>query len=254
MDATFTTSKRKKIMQIKGALVAEFLTEFKLTPEQVQQLIDTSKLDKELVDKILAGDVTPVPVPFIDALKVVLKLTPEQVTKLEALAKQELEPKEPTPEPTLPPAEELANKPCGDDDEMKKAKADYAKCVSDKISLLLKEGKPHDQAVAIALNYCDSEKCKALNEQPSVPATAKADATDFGSPFLDIAKAQLAMLGAVLQELKTLNEVLLKNQNASVAKPENMGENNSNTDANDDTEQLAKILVIKNRLKAALNN
>jgi hypothetical protein len=47
---------------------------------------------------------------------------------------------------------------------------------------------------------------------------------------------------------------LLKNQNASVAKPENMGENNSNTDANDDTEQLAKILVIKNRLKAALNN
>jgi hypothetical protein len=128
------------------------------------------------------------------------------------------------------------------EDEMKSA---FQDCVSAKIPKLIQEGKPQQQAVAIAMSMCREEgKCdvtimsqamfdfadnvaseaakecnpKKPKEEKAQPGTPPAtpmpqpsdDPTNFGNPYMDLMKSSLALLGKISEQLASMNQMLIR--------------------------------------------
>lgn len=144
-----------------------------------------------------------------------------------------------------------------DEDEIKKKKGVMEDCISEKIPKLISEGKPQAQAVAIAMSMCSAEgKCsvelmtpeffakaeeiakacapstdpkkpdeKAAPENITVPVSQPSnDPTNFGNPFMEVAKTGIALLGMISEQLKAVNATLI-----AQGKIENENENNTTT-------------------------
>lgn len=101
-------------------------------------------------------------------------------------------------------------------DDPKEVKADACQeCVSKYIPELIKEGKPQDQAAAIAYSKCEAE-CGESKEKSLVPESEKAaiPAADDGLPKMDEnplyqqGQQTNILLGALIQEVKTMSEKL----------------------------------------------
>jgi hypothetical protein len=164
------------------------------------------------------------------------------VAKAEAGGEEPKEPTEPATEPTEPKA--------GCEDEENKPKADEGgvqECISAKIPKLIEEGRSREQAIAIAVSMCSAEgKCGVENlsaEQwadieklatPPAPPAPPAEPTEENQPepkpedkksmeamdnfaygpMLDIMKAQLAMMGEMVNSLKSITLLLAKDEDS----------------------------------------
>jgi HK97 family phage prohead protease len=182
--------------------------------------------------------------------------------------------------------------PNAEDEEAKK-KAGFQECIKAKIPKLVEEGKPEEQAVAIAMSMCREDgKCdisymssemfdsameiakgckKPKKEEPPTnaedPATKDmgvppAPATqvntpdapsDFGSPHIQIMQSQLAMMGKISTQLETIAKLL--------EKEEQVGENNNGSNPSlppvnveDSAKGLAKLAEIHGRISAMVKD
>lgn len=264
IDSEFSLSKRKMLMRVKGAMVAEVLSQYKLSEEQLAQLIQKTELEQAAIASILAGDVTPVPSNFIVAIKEVLQLSEEQAQALDAAVGEESKACKPEDEmkPKKGDGEEV--KPEEPKPEESKAEGepnDFQKCVQEKIPKLIAEGKTQEQAIAIAMSVCGAEgKCyckKSVKVDPSamptMPINDKPNEYDFGNPVIDLMKSQLAMMGAMVTELKGLNAYLASIVQQPLAnKPESVQNENSANGQEETEEDLAKAFLISRRLKTLL--
>ncbi len=117
-----------------------------------------------------------------------------------------------------------------DEDDKKAVKQSLAECVANKIPILISEGMEQDQAIGEAINRCqakgsckfnptndewnkfisiaDNHKKQQDGTEPilAVGLDKAKDPSDFGSPALDLAKAQLAMLGKIATSLDVIME------------------------------------------------
>jgi hypothetical protein len=169
------------------------------------------------------------------------------------------------PDPTCPP----------NMDEMKGKLED---CMAEKIPVLIKEGKDHQQAIAIAMSMCTAEgKCsvelmtpemfakadelaKACATDPKAPDTAKAagdtittpihqpsnDPTDFGNPFMEVLKTGIALLGRIAEQLKSIEMVLVKQGTEDIN--EETDPNAQPTQPAQPSEAMKRILEIQRKM------
>jgi HK97 family phage prohead protease len=244
IDSEFSLTKRKMLMRVKGALVAEVLSQYTMTEEQVAALAEKLEMELSAIAAVMAGDVTPVPAPFIAAVKEILELSEEQSAELDAAVSKESEPAE-----EEMPAEELAKKP--DDEEMEKEGEpnDFQAFAARRIPELVAEGMSLEEAIAAAFKEGMSKE-KTKQEMPTFPIPDKPAETDFGNPVIEIMKSQLAMSGAILTELKGLNAYLASIVQAPLAMPQETLQNDSSTEQKQDDE--AKAFLIAQRLKELL--
>lgn len=183
---------------------------------------------------------------------------------------------------------------CQQEDEEAKKKTAFQECVSAKIPKLVEEGKPEEQAVAIAMSMCREEGkcdisimsaemfdhamgiakgCKKPKKEDETPAKsenrtqsekqdgtgvatplpqASDDPTNFGSPQMDLMKAQLALLGKIsvqvgeIQALLEKDEGMGENENVNPAPPPDNGEASA--------KGLAKIAEIRGRIDALVKD
>lgn len=103
------------------------------------------------------------------------------------------------------------------------------KCVQEKIPKLIAEGKPQDQAVAIAMSMCKekgactsddikkfimfADSVKAAGEAPAAAVaingpTPAADMADSSNPHLDLMKQQIVLLGVIANKLEEMSKKL----------------------------------------------
>lgn len=233
---------RGKVLRQKGSWVAATVHDAIYNMEAdktaaradlLKQVMDAAKIDAAGLNDILAGNVTPIPEPVLQAFADVLKLKIDDLKKLDAgdvaaeggedesgdeANTDPNEGKEPAasePPPPAPPAKE--------------AQTDFQKCVSEKIRLLIGEGKDQDQAVAEAISHCQVGKACAVKPTksdykmffdiadgkqaaqdgvtaPTTPVQVKdPTGTDYGNPVIDLQKQTNILLGSVVAELQKLN-------------------------------------------------
>jgi HK97 family phage prohead protease len=191
-------------------------------------------------------------------------------------------PKEPKPDDEEPKNKE--EEP--EDGEQAKAPNAVQQCVESKIPALLEEGKTQEEAVAIALEMCNAEgKCSvgslttkdldwlsnlSKQEPPDQSTTGSVsdldNPTDFGSPYLDLAKTQTALLGELVNKVNALTETMNNVVNAmntqTVANEPISTQNPDDGKGYDDPENeddeadgmemdLQKAAGIRDRLKAS---
>ena len=190
----------------KAAMVADLVWEHlnALSEEAqmsaIKDIAEMAQISEEQLHEILSGNVVPVPEPVLVAISEVLGLNIEHLQSINA-------PKEEKPQEEKPPEES-------------KESAVQA-CVSEKIPKLLAEGKPQDQAVAIAISMCNEEhgaKCEFSPEQiktflkdadsVTVPVQTTPDSTDYGNPHIELMKQQIVLLGVIANELKMLRDTI----------------------------------------------
>lgn len=223
---------RQMVLKAKGAMVA------KVAAEQIAKLEDAGEKKDELLEKIgqqsglepaalaevLAGNVTPVPEPVLSALSAVLGIDENTLKEHNAhdveaqkkLNTEKMESKE-DEKAEFPPLDQAVQE-----------------CVSEKIPMLIKEGKEQEQAVAIAISMCSKEKgcsefvptremmakwledCDKVKqaEQEGTPqeGTALPNKEPEGmndNAVLMLMKSQLEMLGAISVKLDKLADVML---------------------------------------------
>jgi HK97 family phage prohead protease len=246
IDSEFSLSKRKMLMRVKGALVAEVLSQYTMTEEQVAALAEKLEMELSAIAAVMAGDVTPVPAPFIAAVKEILALSEEQAAELDAAVAKESEPAE---EEEMP-AEELAKKP--DDEEVEKEEGepnDFQTFAAQRIPALVADGMSLEEAIAAAFKEGMSKE-KTKQEMPTFPIPDKPQETEFGNPVIELMKSQLAMFGAMLTELKGLNAYLASIVQAPLAMEPKPLQNDTSTEQLQDDE--AKAFLIAQRLKELL--
>jgi hypothetical protein len=241
--------------------------EFSLTKELKQaKTLDEARM---LVQKAMEGD-------------------PVKVTRSK---KEHVPPKKPEDEKPMdeaPPSDAPPPPPPEKPDEEEKPKDEkgaFEECVSAKIPKLLEEGKPEEQAIAIAMSMCREEgKCdvammsddmfkfaaKVASEckpkkpedkgiKQDAPPTAPIgqpsdDPTNYGNPHLDIMKAQLAMLGSISSGITKLT-MLLEKRGESSENEDGEGKPDGETPpapppADEDAEKLlSKISEIRGRIQ-----
>jgi len=225
---------RQMVLKAKGAMVAKAAAEqmSKLEDEGqkkedlLQKLQEQSGLEPAALGEILAGNVTPVPEPVLAALASVLGiemsvLNEHNAHDVESQKKldSEMDKEEKAENPPLSQA--------------------VQECVSEKIPTLIKEGKPQEQAVAIAISMCSKEKgcsefvpttemmakwledCDKVKqaEQDGTPqeGTAMPNKEPEGmndNAHLMLMKSQLEMLGAISVKLDKLIQVIQQTEQA----------------------------------------
>lgn len=171
------------------------------------------------------------------------------------------------------------------EDEEAKKKSAFQDCVSAKIPKLIEEGKPEEQAVAVAMSMCreegkcdisimsqemfdhamevvkvckkpkkdgestDSDSTKSDPPPVATPVSQPSDdPSNFGSPQIDLMKSMLALIGKISEQLGSIQKLL--------EKEEDMGENGNvnpalppeNGEAS--AKGLAKIAEIHGRVEA----
>jgi len=244
----------------------------------IAEILDGLDASREDLDNIMAGNVTPVPEAVLERAAEVLALDLESLQGLNAgdaevskpASEEEAADETPAPEDETPaPEESLSNA-----DEQDKQNKDFQECVSDKITVLLNEGKDRNQAIAQAISMCESEnKCSATPdmmktaiqafnakqdgavvstpvENSESESTAK-DEFNQGQPDITLMKAQLALTGSLIElqkemlfELRRIGDALLerKEPEEEIAEPEIQPE--QPTAASEDEISAEKILRI----------
>jgi HK97 family phage prohead protease len=233
---------RQMVLKAKGAMVAQ------VAAEHISKLEEAGEKKEDLLEKIaeqsgsepaalaevLAGNVTPVPEPVLSALASVLGI--EQSLLNEHNAHDVEAQKKLSDEKGDMPKEEMK------EESKEEQKADYPplsqavqECVSEKIPLLIQEGKEQEQAVAIAISMCSKEKgcsefvptremmtkwlddCdkvkQADQEGTSQDGTAVPNKEPEGmndNAMLMLMKSQLEMLGSISVKLDKLADALMQ--------------------------------------------
>lgn len=112
------------------------------------------------------------------------------------------------------PAEEPETLSTENEEMTEEQKAAFQDCVNEKIPKLIDEGKSREQAVAIAMEMCKNEgKCSLPAETKEITTAIPAGQPDpmgDGNPIYHAMQQTNALLGAVLVELKGMNEKLSK--------------------------------------------
>lgn len=237
-DSTFSLSQvkslndlRGEVLKAKGAMVAQMAAEAiskleesgEKKEELLQKLSDASGEEPGALAEVLAGNVTPVPEPVMSAIVSVLGVEAQALSEANSADVEKQKAME----------AEMEKKP--------EEKAEYAplsqavqECVSEKIPKLISEGKPQEQAVAIAISMCSKEKgcsefvptsemmakwmseCENVKqaEQEGQPKETVAVANEVegmnDNAVLMLMKAQLEMLGAISVKLEALKEVMME--------------------------------------------
>jgi HK97 family phage prohead protease len=235
--------------------------------ELLQQVADAAKVELQDIMNVIAGNVSPVPAEILAAFSSVLGMDETQLAELdqtdaeleqstaEGEPAEENSPEEEKPEEKVPaedtpkadkpaadaenPAEDAApteEKPEEDKKPAKKEAEEKASsmddCISERVRHHMNDGKPQDQAVAIAISECQKEKgvsCSVelaakmieyaetyaveLEKQagqdpsqtPSTPVATPTDESNTGNPQYELMKSQIALMGAILTELKSMN-------------------------------------------------
>lgn len=237
---------RSMVLKAKGAMVA------KVASEQIAKLEEAGEKKEDLLEKIaeqsgsepaalaevLAGNVTPVPEPVLSALASVLGIEQsvlnehnahdvEAQKKMDAeMAKEEM------------PKEESKEEQKAENPPLSQA---VQECVSEKIPLLIKEGKEQEQAVAIAISMCSKEKgcsefvpsremmakwledCDKVKQADQEGTPQEGTAVPNKEPegmndnaMLMLMKSQLEMLGAISVKLDKLAEAMAQKPKVEV--------------------------------------
>jgi HK97 family phage prohead protease len=195
----------------KGALVASFLAQLEdtVTDEQLMSLVEQSEMTQEEIGAVFAGDVTPVPQKFIDAIVTVFNLSEAQKDELQKLANEESEKVTPEPEPEpeqeAEPEQKQDDPPAPEGVTDENEPSELEKCVEELLPSLLEEGLDREAALARAIAECEAKgKCHNVTLRKEGFYTPP----DVSNPVTDIAKGQLAMLGSIVSELKKIVELL----------------------------------------------
>jgi HK97 family phage prohead protease len=233
MESLFSISKsfegksRREIKQMiltqKGANVAALLNDKLDALAEGQEgfdkeaviagVADTAEVTVADVQNVLSGETVQVPESILLAFSAALGI---EIESLVQANQEDSKPADSAPEATpsdMPPATEDGCKPKGDcppdEDTTKLTGEAFQKCVSEKIPKLLDEGKTQDEAVAIAMSMCEQEgKCAVtLITKTEIPMD-----TQTTNPMIDLMSAQLAMLGQISTQLRTLSDILIKMQ------------------------------------------
>lgn len=185
------------------------------------------------------------------------------------------------------PCEVCGKYPCVCEEEAKKKSA-FQECVSAKIPKLIDEGKPEEQAVAIAMSMCREEgKCdisifnqemfdfasevakgckkpkkdedptklpeKAVPGAVATPVPQPSDdPSNFGSPHMDLLKSMLALIGKISVQLGAIQSVLEKN--SEIVENENVNPAPPPDNGEASAKGLAKIAEIRSRIDALMKD
>jgi len=251
-DSTFSLANVKSLkdlreiaLKAKGAMVA------KIANDHISKLVDSGEKKEDLLQKlsdasgaeppalaeVLAGNVTPVPEPILGAFSSILGC---ESTMLNEANAADVEAQKSMAEEEMPKEGEKAENP-----PLSQA---VQECVSEKIPKLIGEGKPQDQAVAIAISMCSKEKgcsefvptremmAKWLEEcdnikqaeqdgqsKETAPLPSKEPEGMNDNAHLMLLKSQLEMLGSISVKLDALKEAVLglaAHEQTEVEKPE----------------------------------
>lgn len=223
-------------LSIKGAAVAAVVApvleklDDSLKQESLMKICEIAGCQESDLLGVLSGDVIEVPDNVLTALSSVLGIPAEDLktaNETDAIAgEKEQEPIPVTNDETKP---EEPLKPA-----MSKAGQDMNECVSAKIAVLIKEGKPKDQAVAQAISMCSQEKgcspsdlsdddwahflslpVEETNEKEPATVTTKAEINPSNGPIdtgdnlhIQLLQSQLQMLGALAVKMDSLLQLV----------------------------------------------
>ena len=254
-DSTFSLSNakslndaRQMVLKAKGAMVAKYVAEHlsKLEDsgqpkeEMMEKLSEVSGAEPGDLAEVLAGNVTPVPEPILSAFVQVLGCD-EQAIKEHNAHDVEAQ-KSMMPEEEKMEADKEEEKPKEEKaEEVPQLSQAVQDCVSEKIPKLIEEGKPQEQAVAIAISMCSKEKgcgefapsremmakwleqCEKIKQAEQGEAPKEGGALPNKEPegmndnaLLMLMKSQLEMLGAISVKLDKLADVM----QSAMSKPE----------------------------------
>jgi HK97 family phage prohead protease len=244
-DSTFSLANakslfdaRQMVLKAKGAMVAKYVAEQigkleesgQMKEDLMEKLSESSGADAGQLAEVLAGNVTPVPEPILAAFVGVLGCDEQMLKEHNA---HDVETQKAMCEDDKKEEQKAEEKP----PSLSQAVQD---CVSEKIPKLIEEGKPQEQAVAIAISMCSKEKgcsefipsremmakwmneCEKIKqaeqgtskEGTALPAKEPEGMND--NALLMLLKSQLEMLGAISVKLDKLADVF----QASATKPE----------------------------------
>jgi len=247
-DSTFSLSQVKSLkdlramaLKAKGAMVAKLAVDAISKLEEagekkedlLQKLSDASGEEPGALAEVLAGNVTPVPEPMLAAIVQVLGVEQQALNEANSadVAAQKAMEAEPAKE-----KEEKAEYP--------KLSQAVQECVSKKIPKLISEGKPQEQAVAIAISMCSKEKgcaefvpspemmekwlvecdnLKQAEQQGQSKETVAVPSEVEGmndNAHLMLMKSQLELLGAISVKLDALKDAVLQLQKQEIVEEE----------------------------------
>lgn len=248
---------KTKMLKYKGAMVAALINDtLAKKPEgfdknaAMAKIMEECEMTAEQMAAIMRGETATVPEKVAQSISANMGIPMEEIMKAneaDGKAEGKQEPPPPADEPKKPEDEPPAATPLADDngdkacntDPNKKAEAPESapsmkECVSQKIPVLIKEGKTQEQAVAIAFSWCKenwngpakeladadfqeflqlAEKClqeKQAGQMPTDPATVPVDtgagATMPENPMFQLMQTQLSLLGAINTTLTKISE------------------------------------------------
>jgi HK97 family phage prohead protease len=236
---------RKAVLNVRGVKVAKCVKDaIKMASdggvseeELMEKLHDACGLDAAGLAAVLDGEVTPVPDQFIQACVDLLGCSKEELDGLnaedvESSAKPAENPSEAeraegdAPPPVEPGKEPAPGEPPPVKPELEMDEA-MQKCVGEKIPKLMQEGKSQEEAVAVAISMCSEERgvcgwrpkeadlaryleiARQATQDPSGP-TVPVEAPEVNdNPMLQKLDTLAALLGALIQEVKALSQVMI---------------------------------------------
>lgn len=227
---------RKALTSVRGAKVAKCVNEHikksisdGLSEEDViERLRDKTGLPTADLAALINGEVTPCPDTFLAACVEELGCNAEELDQynaedVEASAPETINPSEVAPAP---------ERQVQEDDALVKA-------IAETVTGLVSEGKTQDEAVAFAINLCSAERgCtgwrpsaaqfERILEMTTRQATQEPGETTPVKPEVPNDNAMLqkfdsliSLVGALINEVKALKDVMAQDEKAEVAPPVN---------------------------------
>lgn len=146
--------------------------------EVIDKILEDSGSTEKILDDVLAGNTTGISDALLTAIATNLNLNPEELRSFskepdgkalpdpeegkEGDKEKEEEKSEPEAEAADPEAEKSSDAVDEDEDKLKDDKAkdeekNFQQCVSEKIPILIQEGRSQEEAVAIAISQCEEK-------------------------------------------------------------------------------------------------
>lgn len=260
--------------------------------EVLEKILEESKTEEKILDDVLAGNELKVPDALLEAIASNLELDPEQLRSLMHADSKAMEDEKEDEEKAGDAVDDEENEEqkseeeekSGDavdeeeDEEQKYSHGDeksdqhpdsesknFQECVSEKIPVLISEGRSQEQAIAIAISQCQDKFGKAMEMTPTDlfkfmeiaskseisetkqdEPTVNLDATSstvenaqVSNPSMDQFKAQTTLMAQQNGHLETLiNEIRglrsdLQNEKRSPEPPENVDQSDEKSDSGD---------------------
>ena len=287
--------------------------------ETIDRILEQSGSTEKILDEVLAGNTTKVPDSLLNAIAENLDLNPEQLRSLntgiddsqkgsgsdkgededkaqdgdeseednsEKSSDGEDEPEEDN-KSSVDPSESSDDKSEHDNEEMEEEEKNFQQCVSEKIPVLVEEGRTQEQAIAIAISHCQEKhkNCSITtedyveflkvaegsfsktkqDEQATVDIDSRSDETEnaqVSNPSMDQFKAQTTILAqqlGVLQELVSEIRSLrsdLQNETREPEPSENSNEpedQRSQEDLDAKAQRMSDYMQKLEKLKSTLN-